>query len=138
MGAAVALDFAAKNNLSFVLLLNPFNKASDMVKTIAQHLFIPDFIKETVKSLPDFLIPIKNRFNNEKTLKHVEAPTLILHNKSDDTIPVRLSRKLYFRNKLKKNITYLELDGSTHDITQDKIDICLHFIEQSHIWFFNN
>lgn len=137
IGAAVALDFAAKHTISFLILLNPFSKAVDMVKTISLQLWIPDFVKETVKNLPEFLFPLKNRFNNEKTLKKVEVPTLILHNKADDTIPVRLGRRLYLRNKYKKNITYFELDGSDHEINLDKIDICLHFIDESHIWFFN-
>ena len=137
IGAAVALDFASKFTVSFLILLNPFSKAVDMVKNISLQLFIPDFVKDTVKKLPDFLFPLKNRFNNEKNLQKVEVPTLILHNKDDDTIPVRLGRRLYFRNKYKKNITYIELDGAEHGVNNDKIDICLHFIDEAHIWFFN-
>lgn len=138
MGAGVALDFAKDNPLAFVILLNPFNKASDMVKNISNQLVIPDFIKETVNKLPDFLLPIKNRFNNENALRKVESPTLILHDKGDETIPVRLARRLYFKNRYKKNIAYLELDSSEHEVSLKKIDICLDFIEKSHIWFFNN
>lgn len=137
IGAAIALDFAAKYTVSFLILINPFSKAVDMVKNISLQLWIPDFVKETVKNLPDFLFPLRNRFNNVKTLQKVEVPTLILHNKADDTIPVRLGRRLYFRNKYKKNIKYIELDGSDHDVNTDKIDICLNFIDESHIWFFN-
>lgn len=138
MGAAVALDFASRYNTSFVLLLNPFNKAVDMVKNIARQLSLPSFIKKTVKKLPDFLIPLRNRFNNENALNKVHSPTLIIHTKDDDTIPVELCRKLYDKNNTKNNITYLELEGTDHEINDDKIDICLHFIEESHLWFFNS
>ena len=137
LGAGVALDFASKGNLSFLLLLNPFNKASDMVKNIAEKLFVPQFVKDTIKNLPDFCLPLKNRFNNERNLRKVEVPTLILHNKNDEIIPIRLSRRLYFKNADKKNITFFEIGGNDHEVSQDKIDICLHFIEQTHIWFFN-
>lgn len=137
MGAGVALDFASKNNTAFVVLINPFNKAADMVRNIARQLKLPDFIKNTVRKLPDFLIPLKNRFNNENALNKVQAPTLIIHTKEDDTIPVKLCRRLIQKNKDKKNITYFELEGTDHEINDDKIELCMHFIDESHLWFFN-
>lgn len=137
MGAGVALDFASKNNTAFVVLINPFNKAADMVKNIAKQLKLPSFIRNTVRKLPDFLIPLKNRFNNENALNKVQAPTLIIHTKDDDTIPVKLCRKLYAKNRNKKNITYFEFDGRDHEINDDKIDFCMNFINESHLWFFN-
>lgn len=137
MGAAVALDFAKDKNMAFVILINPFNKAADMVKNIAQKLCLPSFIQNTVKNLPDWLLPIKNRFNNEKTLSKIYSPTLLLHTKDDNTIPVALCKKLYEKNADKKNITCIELDGCDHEINNEKIDAALGFIEGSKLWLFN-
>lgn len=127
MGAGVALDFASKKQQAFVLLINPFSKASDMVKNIAQQLTLPAFIKNMVKKLPDFLIPIKNKFNNEKALKKIKSPVLIIHNTNDDTIPVEYARKLYKKNK-KANRTYIELEGEDHEVNPLKSALCLDFI----------
>ncbi len=137
MGAGVALDFASRTNTTFVILINPFNKAVDMAKNISQKLDLPLFIKKTVKELPDFLIPLQNRFNNEKALNKVQSPTLIVHNKDDKTIPVSLCRKLYKRNIDKKNITYIELEGWNHEIDDKKLDVAINFIKNSNLWFFN-
>lgn len=137
MGAAVALDFVSKNNCAFVILINPFNKAADMVKNIALKLDLPEFIKNTVKKLPDFLIPLKNRFNNEKALASVQIPALIMHTKKDETTPVELCRKLYKKNKYKNNVSYIELEGCEHEIDEEKLNICLEFIDKSDLWFFD-
>ena len=137
MGAAVALDFAKDKNIAFAVLINPFNKAADMVKNIAQKLCLPSFIQNTVKNLPDWLLPIKNRFNNEKALNKIYAPTLLLHTKDDNTIPVNLCKKLYAKNANKKNITCIELEGCDHEINDEKIDTALSFIEGSNLWLFN-
>lgn len=137
LGAGVAIDFASKHPMAQVILVNPFNKAADMVRHFSTKLLLPTFIKKSIKNMPDFLIPIKNKFKNDDYLKKVYAPTLILHNKQDNTIPVGLCRKLYSKNKDKNNLTYLEMDGHNHEIDNDKIEICLNFMKNSHLWLFN-
>ena len=131
MGAAVALDFASRINSDFVVLINPFNKAADMIRNISQQLNLPDFIKRLLQNLPDFLIPIKNRFNNERALKKIASPVLIIHTKNDRTIPAEFSRKLYLVNSSKPNISYIETDGSDHEINDEKLNIAVDFIRDS-------
>lgn len=127
MGSGVALDFASKAATAFTILINPFSKASDMAKNIAKKVKMPAIIKRILLAMPSCLFPLKNKFDNVNALSKIESPVLIIHTKKDRTIPVRLARKLYEKNR-KSNITYLEIDGYDHEINAEKIDICLDFL----------
>ena len=128
MGTGVAADFAANNNIAFLILLNPFSLAADMAKNIAQKVKMPFVIKQVLTKLPCSMFPLKNKFDNIKALSNINKPVLILHNKKDGTIPVELARKLY-KNTKNANITYLELDGEDHEINKEKIEECLCFLK---------
>ena len=127
MGSGVALDFASKAATAFTILINPFSKASDMAKNIAKKVKMPAIIKRILLAMPSCLLPLKNKFDNVNALSKIESPVLIIHTKKDRTIPVRLARKLYEKNR-KSNITYLEIDGYDHEINAEKTDICLDFL----------
>ncbi len=129
MGTGVACDFSSKYQTAFTVLINPFSKAADMAKNIANNLKMPEIIKRTIKNFPYGLIPLKNKFDNEKALENISAPVFLLHNKGDETIPVEYARKLYKKNRNKKNIYYTELFDKDHEINKEKIDISLNFIE---------
>ena len=128
MGSAVAMDFCSQQKTAFTILINPFSKAADMAKNIAQKASMPDFIRTVIKCLPSFLIPIQNKFNNEKAIKKIKSPVYIIHTKDDTVIPVELARKL-FSIKKGKNIFYTELEGCEHDLNDEKINFCLKFME---------
>ncbi len=129
MGTGVACDFSEKTKTAFTVLINPFSKAADMAKNIANKIKMPEIIKKTIKKFPSKLIPLKNRFDNEKALENIMSPVLLLHNTGDETIPVEYARKLYKKNNKKNNLYYMELDDCDHEINKEKIDICLNFIE---------
>lgn len=128
MGCAVAGEFASKNNVKFLVLLSPFNKAKDMVKHfVSRSENFPKLLKTTFKKIPSFLIPLKNKFDNEKYLKKVNCPMLIIASKDDQTVPVKLSQKL--KNKLSdKKIEYKEFLNGGHDINFAKLKVAMTFI----------
>ena len=128
MGTGVAAEFAAKNNIAFLILLNPFSHAVDMAKNIAKKVKMPFVIKQVLKHMPCGMFPLKNKFNNIKALANINKPVLILHNKKDQTIPAELARKLYTSSQ-KLNITYFELDGDDHEINKEKIKECINFLK---------
>ena len=129
MGSAIAADFSSKHTIAFTILINPFSKATDMVKKIAQKASMPDFIRRIIQQLPAFLIPLQNKFDNERAIKKIHAPVYIIHTKDDGIIPVELARKLS-NIKAKNNILYTELNGSDHDLNDEKIEYCLKFMEK--------
>lgn len=132
MGSAIASDFSAKNNVAFTILINPFSKAADMVKNIAQKADMPDIMRKIISKIPAFLIPLQNKFDNEKAIKKINSPVYIIHSKDDDIIPVQLARKLASISiKTGNNIIYTELKSGAHDLNEEKTDFCLKFIKQS-------
>lgn len=127
MGSGVAADFCSQYQTAFTVLINPFSKASDMAKRIAQKAKLPLFANSFIQKLPSFLIPLQNRFDNERALKKIKSPVLIIHTKDDSVIPVEFARRLYKEN-LRKNVNYLELNNNDHEINEEKIDACIKFI----------
>lgn len=130
MGSAVAANFCAKHKTAFTILINPFSKASDMAKEIAQKANLPKFVNKIIQKLPSCLIPLQNRFNNEIVIKKIKAPILILHTTEDKVIPVKLARKLYSKALNKGGTTYKELAGNDHEINEEKINCCIEFIKK--------
>ena len=129
LGSAVAVDFAIRHKTAFIILINPFFKAADMAKKIAQKASMPDIVRKVIRNLPAFLIPLKNNFDNANALKKIKSPVYIIHTKDDPVIPVEHARKLASINNC-KNILYTELKGSDHELNDEKIDCCLKFIER--------
>ena len=130
MGSAVAANFCAKHKTAFTILINPFSKASDMAKEIAQKANLPQFVNKIIQNLPSWLIPLQNSFNNEAVIKKIKAPILILHTTEDKVIPVKLARKLYSKAINNGNATYKELPGNDHEINKEKINCCIEFIKK--------
>lgn len=131
MGSAAALSLCArKNSVAFLVLLNPFNKASDMVRVIAEKLDMPEFVKNIIKKLPSVLLPIKNRFDNEKYFQKTTIPVQIIHNRHDNVIPVELCQKLCYSCCKKNNVEYIELSGNDHEINEDKVLLSKNFVNK--------
>lgn len=129
MGTGVAADFSSRIKLAFTVLINPFSKASDMVKNIAGKVELPTIIKKTIKKFPCFLIPLKNKFDNEKAIKNINTPIFLLHTTNDETVPIELARKLYSKHRSKDNVYFTELSGCDHEVNEEKINLCINFIE---------
>ena len=118
MGTGVAADFAANNNIAFLILLNPFSLAADMAKNIAQKVKMPFVIKQVLTKLPCSMFPLKNKFDNIKALSNINKPVLILHNKKTKQSRLILQESCIKAKNM--NITYLELDGEDHEINKEK------------------
>ncbi len=128
MGCAVALDFSCTNIFSFVVLINPFSKASDMAKNILSRVKMPNIIKKFLQIIPGAFFPLKNKFNNEKIIKKIKIPVYIIHTKNDSIIPLSIAQKLFNNNKKRKNISYSVLDGNEHELNEEKIQFCINYL----------
>lgn len=129
MGCGVAADFCSRKKTAFTILINPFSKASDMAKMIVQKANLPELIKSCVQKLPSRLIPLQNRFDNEKALKNIKSPVLIIHTTGDNVIPIEFARILHKKNQ-RNNVKYIELEDCDHEINEEKIVCCLKFLEK--------
>lgn len=131
MGCAVASEFASKHSSHLCILISPFNTARDEVKHFIEKKDFSKRTKSFIKPIPSCLIPIKYRFNNEKNLKNITAPVLIIASKDDAVVPVELSRKLKEKYNDRTNIFYQELDTGGHKADNSKLDLCIQFIDKN-------
>ena len=127
LGSAVAADFSADSSIAFTILINPFSKAADMVKEIAQKACMPESIRKIIQKLPSFIFPLQNKFDNIKAVKRTKTPVFLIHTKDDDSVPSKHAQKIY-KKVNKKKVKYIELEGNDHEITVEKIECCINLL----------
>jgi pimeloyl-ACP methyl ester carboxylesterase len=79
LGTAPAAMISSENSPSKLVLIAPYYSLFDM--TLIRYPWIPPFL-------------LKYPFETDKHLKSVNAPTLLVHGKEDETIPFESSKKL--------------------------------------------
>lgn len=75
------------NNIQRLVLLSPFSSILDLVRDKSKGLLGHE-------SAAQFTTMFTERWNNIKAIKTLRVPTLIIHGKYDQTIPVKHSQKL--------------------------------------------
>ncbi len=128
LGCGVAADYAKNHDVESLILINPFNRLKDMVKKRIDSVDAPNVIKKVLKKAPGGMIPLKNKFNNEKALKHVHCPTLIIHSTDDKTIPVEYAQRLHNKTRKNSNTHYQEFSTGGHFLSDEKVDTVLDFL----------
>ncbi len=98
LGAAVAIDLAAKSEIKAIILEGAFSCGKDMGREIFP--FLPVFF-------------FKDTYNSVKKIKTVKAAKLFLHSKEDEIVPFALSKKLFDSSPGEK--FFIELNGSHND-----------------------
>ena len=53
------------------------------------------------------------KFNSEKLISNVKAPTTIFHGNDDTLVPIELTKKLYAQSN-KDNTEFVGIEGGTH------------------------
>lgn len=112
LGAAAAIDVAAREPIAGLVILSPFTSMTDMAR-------------RTLPLFPTSLI-LKHRFENERQLANVKCPIFIAHGSNDSIIPASMSDRLaaVAGDKLRANV---RLDSDHNDLFEVGGD---RFIEQ--------
>ncbi len=102
MGGAIAIDLATKHpDMAGLIVEGTFTSMKDMADSIP---FLPIFPLDWV---------ITQRFDSITKIKVVETPVLILHGRSDQTIPVSMANRLYAAAPQPKQLAII--DQANHD-----------------------
>jgi len=112
LGAAVAVQLAARREAGALVLESPFNRLCE-----AAQIHYPVF--------PVCLMLPYERWDSAASIKRVAIPTLILHGEADEVIPISQGRKLFAAAKgPKRMIAYqgrghndLDPASTAHDAT---------------------
>jgi len=131
LGTGVACDYAKNNTVKGLILIQPFDKFQNVIKAnVLKVDSLPKVIKETIHKLPNWIIPIKNKFNNLKALKQIKEPTLIITSRDDEVVHSNLTRNLYEKTKEIGNKKILEFENGGHFVTDEKEKAYFQFIDE--------
>ena len=81
LGTGVATHLAQNKNFAGIILETPFTSMIDAAKTF--YPYIP------VKLL------LKDKFENQKKIKNINLPILIMHGEVDQIVPFSMGKKIY-------------------------------------------
>lgn len=102
LGGAIAIDLASKHpDMAGLIVEGTFTSMKDMADSIP---FLPIFPLDWL---------ITQRFDSITKIKVVETPVLILHGRSDRTIPVSMANRLYAAAPEPKQLVII--DQANHD-----------------------
>jgi fermentation-respiration switch protein FrsA (DUF1100 family) len=97
LGAAVAVDLAARKPAAAVVLEAPFNSASQVAATV----------------LPLVGPLIMRDFDSKSKIENIRAPLLFMHGDRDEVIPYKLGRDLFEAAPQPK--TFWTVPGAGHN-----------------------
>lgn len=110
LGAAAALELASKHRVAGVMTFSAFTSMSEMARRV-------------MPVLPTSLL-LRHHFENEKKIRQINVPMLIVHGRRDSIIPFDMSHRLA-EAAASKSVTYLPIDEANHndlfDVGADQI-----------------
>src|SRR6185503_8795814 len=80
LGAAAALELASKHRVAGVMTFSAFTSMGEMARRV-------------MPILPTSLL-LRHHFENEKKIRQLDLPMLIVHGRRDSIIPFDMSRRL--------------------------------------------
>ena len=81
LGTGIAIEIAQNKNFAGLILETPFTSMVDAAKNVYPYI-------------PVGLL-LKDRFENEKKIKNINIPLLVMHGEEDQIIPYKMGKKIY-------------------------------------------
>ena len=128
MGGALAANFASKHkDIKALILLSPIRNMASIGKKFFLNKNIGVGVPPKVNKLTNTIKPLKwllsLRFNSQKKMKQINAPTYILQSRNDSVTPLRGARKIVKAAREKgilKDFIIFPLGG--HKVDRKKVD----------------
>lgn len=103
LGAAVAIDLAARRPVAGLVVEAGFTSAPDLGRRF--YRFLPDFVFQR----------LRNRFDALRKIGRVQVPTLVIHGTADEIVPLDMGRQLFEAASGLKELYLVE--GAGHNDT---------------------
>ena len=81
LGTGVATEIAQSNNYAGLILETPFTSMIDAAKNFYPYI-------------PVSLL-LKDKYDNQKKIKNINTPVLVMHGEIDQIVPFRMGKKIY-------------------------------------------
>jgi uncharacterized protein len=81
LGTGIAIEIAQNKKFAGLILETPFTSMIDAAKNVYPYIPV------------DFLL--KDRYENDKKIKNINIPLLVMHGEKDQIIPFKMGKKIY-------------------------------------------
>ena len=115
LGTGVATHLAQNKNFAGIILETPFTSMIDAAKTF--YPYIP------VKLL------LKDKFENQKKIKNINLPILIMHGEVDQIVPFSMGKKIYEIANEPKYSHFTKYDNHMMEFDERLVNAIKSFIE---------
>lgn len=99
LGSATASYIASKTNPKSLILITPFQSIMKMVPKMIKVLFPMQFI-------------LRHKFDNEKNLRTVNCPVLVIAASNDEIIPIEQTKEVF--SSIKSDALYKIIENTDH------------------------
>ena len=115
LGTGVATEIAQNNNYAGVILESPFTSMIDAAKN--KYPFFP------IKFL------LKDKYENDKKIKKIKSPILIMHGQVDKIVPFWMGEKIYNMANKPKYSYFTKHDNHMMEYDKNLLIVLKKFIE---------
>jgi fermentation-respiration switch protein FrsA (DUF1100 family) len=115
LGTGIATEIAQNENYAGVILETPFTSMVDAAKKF--YPYIP------------IRLLLKDRYDNERKVKNINIPILIMHGEKDTIVPISMGKRIFKLANEPKYSYFTENDNHMMDYDNKLINVLKRFIK---------
>ena len=116
LGTGIAVEIAQNRNFAGVILETPFTSMVDAAKKFYPYIPV------------SFLL--KDKYENKKKIKNINAPILIMHGAKDTIVPFSMGQKIFELANEPKYSYFTEQDDHMMEYNEQLIKVLKKFLEK--------
>jgi len=116
LGTGIATHIAQNRKFAGLVLETPFTSMVDAAKNVYPYIPVG--------------ILLKDRYENEKKIKHINIPVLVMHGEADQIVPFKMGKKIYEIANKPKYSYFTKYDNHMIEY-DDKLVIALSSFKKS-------
>ena len=115
LGTGIATQLAQNNNFAGVILESPFTSMIDAAKNVYPYFPIS--------------ILLKDKYENDKKIKNIKSPILIMHGENDKIVPFWMGKKIYELANKPKYSYFSKNDNHMMEYNKNLLEILNSFFK---------
>ena len=115
LGTGVATHLSQNNNFAGVILESPFTSMIDAAKNVYPYFPIS--------------ILLKDKYENDKKIKNIKSPILIMHGEKDKIVPFWMGKKIYELANEPKYFYFSKNDDHMMEYNENLLEILVIYLK---------
>ena len=115
LGTGIAIEIAQNKNFAGLILETPFTSMIDAAKNVYPYIPV------------GFLL--KDRYENDKKIKNINIPLLVMHGEKDQIIPFKMGKKIYEIANKPKYSYFTKYDNHMMEYDEKLVFVLRSFIK---------